>query len=187
MLDNILYNLLYLFLNTMIEVDNNDKVRIAKSGANKLFEVDFETRKSMDEQKLIDLFNQIWTKKLEVMVQQAIIIKSDEVERRLLDKYHVFIDSQQEHRTFHYKKAEFIAQLQTLENTEYKLTQLWRVISSDEHPLTLFIKFSSIEERESFKSLAKSLDIDDEKLGLRLIRNFMNLHPGYTAINEEDT
>lgn len=50
----------------MIEVDNNDKVRIAKSGANKLFEVDYETRKSMDEQKLIDLFNQIWTKKLEI-------------------------------------------------------------------------------------------------------------------------
>ena len=59
--------------------------------------------------------------------------------------------------------------------------------SSDEHPLTLFIKFSNIEERERFKSLAKSLQIDDEKLGLRLIRNFMNLHPDYTTIEEEDT
>lgn len=171
----------------MIEVDNNDKVRITKFGANKLFEVDYETRKSMNEQNLIDLFNQIWTKKLEIMVLQAKIIKSDEVERRLLDKHHVFIDSQQEHRTFHYKKAEFIAQLQTLENSKYKLTQLWRVTSSDEHPLTLFVKFSNIEEKERFKSLAKSLDIDEEKLGLQLIRNFMNLHPGYTAINEEDT
>ena len=171
----------------MIEVENNHKVRIAKFGANKLFEVDYETRKSMDDQKLIDLFNQIWTKKLESMVLQAKIIKSDEVERRLLDKYHVFIDSQQEHRTFHYKKAEFITQLQTLENTKYKLTQLWRVTSSDEHPLTLFIKFNNIEEKERFQSLAKSLDIDDEKLGLRLIRNFMNLHLNYATIEEEDT
>ncbi len=106
----------------MIEVDNHDKVRIAKFGANKLFEVDYDTRKSMDEQKLIDLFNQTWTRKLENMVLQAEKIECGEVKRRLLDKHHDFIDSQQEHRTFYYKKAEFIAQLQILENTEYKLT-----------------------------------------------------------------
>ena len=168
----------------MIQVDDFHKVRIAKSGANKLFGIDYETRKSMNEEDLIHLFNQIWSKKLENMVLQAEKIEHAEVKRRLLDKYHNFIDSQQEHRTFHYKKAEFIAQLQIIDSTKYKLTQVWRVTSSDEHPLTLFIKFSNIEERERFQSLAEKLEIDDEKLGLRLIRNFMNLHPGYT-FNEE--
>ncbi len=171
----------------MIEVDNYVKVRITKSGANKLFEVDYETRKNMDDEKLIDLFNQSWTKKLQRMVLQAKVIESDEVERRLLDtNYYNYIDSQQEHRTFHYKKAEFIAQLQIIENAKYKLTQLWRVTSSDEHPLTLFINFSNIEDRERFESLAKSLNIDEEKLGLQLIHNFMNFHPSDTAIKEED-
>ncbi|MEL6166417.1 MAG: hypothetical protein AAFR37_22635, partial [Cyanobacteria bacterium J06628_3] len=99
---------------------------------------------------------------------------------------HAFIDSEQEHRTFHYKNAEFISQLQTLENTKYKLTQLWRVTSSDEHPLTLFIKFSNIEEKECFESLAKSLKKKEEELGLQLIHNFMDLHPDYKATYEQD-
>ncbi|MEL6462848.1 MAG: hypothetical protein AAFQ91_32290 [Cyanobacteria bacterium J06621_15] len=63
----------------MIEVDNNDKVRIAKFGANKLFEVDFSIRQNMDDKKMIDLFNKTWLKKLEKMVLQAKIIEAEEL------------------------------------------------------------------------------------------------------------
>lgn len=163
----------------MIEVEEQDKIRIAKSGANKLFEVDYDARQKMSDRRLVELFDRVWSKGLERMVSKANTIPPEEVTRRLLDKHHSFVDSVQEHRSFHYQKAEFIAQLQLFEDNRYKLTQLWRVASSDNHPKTLFVTFSSIEERERFSYLAKNLDISDEELGLQLIRNFMELHPEY--------
>jgi len=165
----------------MIIVEDKDKVRIAKSGANKLFEVDYDTRKKMTDSQLIDLFDRVWLDKVQRLVINAEVYEFEEVGRRLLDKYHTFIDPQQEHRGFYYRKAEFISQLMPQNNGQYKLTQLWRVASSDEHPKTLFVNFSTVEERNTFSSLAQSLGIDDEELGLKLVRNFMNLHPGYEA------
>ena len=171
----------------MIEVDSQDKIRIAKSGANKLFEVDYDVRQNMSDQQLIELFDQVWQRGLERRVLKAEVIPSDEVNRRLLDKYHNFVDFDQQHRSFRYAKAEFIVQLQPSENAQCKLTQLWRVVSSDSHPKTLFITFSSVEERQRFTSLAQSLGInDDEDLGLRLIRNFMDLHPGDSHTDDDD-
>lgn len=170
----------------MIEIDAQDKIRIAKSGANKLFLVDYDTRQRMDKQQLIELFDRVWLNGLRRLVLDAEVIEPEEVSRRLLDKHHTYVDPQQEHRSFRYLRAEFIAQLEPYKNGEYKLTQLWRVASSDNYPKTLFINFSSVEERELFYSLARSLDMDDEELGLRLIRNFMNLHPGYAAIDESN-
>jgi len=169
----------------MIEVDSQDKIRMAKSGANKLFEVDYDVRKNMDSQQLVELFDRVWRGGLKRMVSNAGVIPSEEATRRLLDKYHSFVDPSQEHRSFHYSKAEFIAQLQPCENNQYKLTQLWRVASSDTYPKTLFVTFSSVEERERFTALAESLGIVDEELGLRLIRNFMDLHPGYSCNDGE--
>ncbi|HAZ46510.1 MAG TPA: hypothetical protein DDW76_01920 [Cyanobacteria bacterium UBA11369] len=169
----------------MIAVEDQDKVRFAKFGANKLFEVEYDTRQNMSDQQLIELFDRLWLTKIERLVLNGEVCEAEEVDRRLLDKFHSFIDPQQEHRSFHYRKAEFIAQLLRQDNSQYKLTQLWRVASSDEHPKTLFINFSSVEERERFASLAKSLRINDEQLGLQLLRNFMNLHPGYEAFKED--
>ncbi|MCA1995164.1 MAG: hypothetical protein LDL41_24410, partial [Coleofasciculus sp. S288] len=154
---------------------------------NKLFEIDYETRQGMSKQQLIELFDRIWLDALRPLVIKAEVIEPEEVSRRLLDKHHTYVDPQQEHRSFRYRRAEFIAQLEPYNNGQYKLTQLWRVASSDSYPKTLFINFSSVEERERFYSLARSLNIDDEELGLRLIRNFMNLHPNYAAIDENDT
>ena len=139
----------------------------------------------MSDQELIDLFDRLWLDKIERLVLNGKLCEAEEVERRLPDKFHSFIDPQQEHRSFHYRNAEFIAQLLPQDNSQYKLTQLWRVASSDEHPKTLYINFSSVEERERFASLAKSLSSNDEQLGLRLVRNFMNLHPGYEAFDED--
>ena len=99
------------------------------------------------------------------------------MERRLLEKYHTYVDREQEHRSFHYLKAEFITQLEKLEKNKHRLTQLWRVASSDNHPKTLFVNFDSIEEKEQFDELANKLGFNAEQLGLKIIRNFVNLHP----------
>ena len=108
----------------MIEVDNHDKVRIAKFGANKLFEVDYDTRKSMDEQKLIDLFNQTWTRKLENMVLQAEKIECSEVKRRFI-RQDIMISLIHNKNIVHFttKKQNSLHNYKSFENTEYKLTQ----------------------------------------------------------------
>lgn len=161
----------------MIEVNDQEKVRIARSGANKLFGVDYDIRKNMGEKELLNLFDKVWSNRLEHLIVGAEVISRDEVNRRLLDKYHTYVDPDQEHRSFHYLKAEFIAQLELVGDARCKLTQLWRVASSDTHPKTLFITFSSVAERERFSSLAQNLAASDEELGLKLIRNFVILHP----------
>ncbi len=163
----------------MIIIDDADKTRMAKSGANKLFEIEYDDRQKMTGVELANLFNHIWSKGLDDRVEKAEVISKEEVARRLLDKYHDYIDPQQEHRSFHYLKAEFIAQLRKINNEQYKLTQLWRVASSDIYPKTLFIEFSSVEERKKFESLAEKLETSDKELGLELVLNFMRLHPGY--------
>ena len=163
----------------MININDADKARIAKFGANKLFEVEYDTRQKMQESELIELFDHVWLRGLDDRVKKAEVISREEVTRRLLDKYHDFVDPHQEHRSFHYLKAEFIAQLEKVDSEQHKLTQLWRVASSDTYPKTLFINFGSVEERKKFDNLAKNLETSDEELGLQLIYSFMNLHPGY--------
>lgn len=166
----------------MIQVEDDDKIRITKSGANKLFVVEYDERQNMSSEKLIELFDTKWYNIVKELVEEADVCRSHkEVIRRLPDKYHSFIEPEQEHRSFRYRQAEFIVQLQPLDDNQYRLNLLWRVPSSDDHPKTLFVNFSSVEEREQFEKLATSLGINDEKLGFQLQRNFMNLHPGYEA------
>lgn len=159
----------------MIKITATDKVQIAKFGANKLFRIDYKTRKGMDDSQLLELFDDAWENRLKYLVESAEVIQQEEVSRRLLDKHHTYIDSAQEHRSFHYLKAEFIAQLRPLDSNQYELTQLWRVSSLDAHPNTLFITFSSIAEREQFSALARNLRKNEEDIALKLIRNFMEL------------
>jgi hypothetical protein len=69
-------------------------------------------------------------------------------------------------------------QLESLGGEDYVMTQLWRAQSSDLHPKTLFAKFPTVEQRVQFAKLAKHLGIDDGELGLALVRDFMDKHPG---------
>ncbi len=168
----------------VITVEDSTKVMVAKFGANKLFGVDYDERQKMINEQLTELFDRVGQGKIEQLVQGGKVCEYEEVARRLKENQKKYLDSQQKHRSFRHQNAEFIVQLQS-QNDQYKLTQLWLVNSSDEYPKTLFINFSSVEERERFRKLAKSLRIDDEELGLRLVRNFMNLHPGYLALDKD--
>lgn len=162
-------------------VEREDKVRIARFGANKIFRVDFDERSRMIDDELVKVFDNAWSTFLEQSVTKAEKIEAAEVSRRLLDQYHPYIDDYQEHRTFKRNQAEFIVQLEKIPEDAYRLTQLWRVKSSDEYPKTLFVNFNTIEEIERFRELADSLNKKPEILALQLIRNFMDLHPGYVS------
>jgi hypothetical protein len=170
----------------IIQVEDSVKTRIARNGANKLLGVDYDTRKQMRDEELIELFDRVWVHNLKKLVVEGVLCTPKEASRRLEQKYHAFIDYQQEHRSFIFSKAEFIAQLMPFTENEYQLTQIWRVSSSDNHPKTLFINFSTVEEKERFTELAESLGFKkDEDLGLSLIRNFMSLHTQPQKINDK--
>ena len=62
----------------MIYVDEIDKVRIARYGANKLFGIDYDARKTMDDEELIRLFDRIWSDGLSNRVQRSEIISPEE-------------------------------------------------------------------------------------------------------------
>lgn len=168
----------------MVTVEEQDKIRMTRIGANKLFEVDRDIRKKMTYRELIELFDKIWWNGLKSEIVNAKVISPEEVRRPLLNVNKPFLDSGQEHRSFYHLGEEFIAQLKQVENSDYKLNQLWRVAWSDSPPKTLYITFSSVEERNRFTSLAEGLGTEDEALGLRLIQNFMDLHPSDRYNNE---
>ncbi len=172
----------------VISVQDDAKIRITRLwGVNKLFSVDYDTRRKMSNEDLISLFDKVWLQHdVKAKVTKGLGCTYEEASRRLDDKYNPYIDSSQEHRSFRYCKAEFIAQLSPTTKGDYNLTQIWLVSSSDSRPKTLFINFSSVEERDTFARLAEKFGINDDQLGLRLVRNFMNLHPGYEAEEEED-
>lgn len=164
-----------------IVVDKEEKLRIARFGANKIFKVEFNERQRMSDEQLLEVFDSAWNSGLQHWVSNAEVIEPEEVARRLLDQQHPFINADEEHRTFRRKNAEYISQLQPIHQGMYKLTQFWRVKSSDEHPKTLFVNFDSVEEINLFKELSQSLNIPPELLGIKLIRNFMDLHPKYAS------
>ena len=166
---------------TEVVVELGEKIRIAKSGANKIFKVEFSERQKMSTEQLIEVFDNAWKSGLEQWILNAEVIEAEEVERRLLDQHQPYIDSDEEHRTFRINNAEYISQLQPIGQAKYRLTQFWRVKSSDAPPKTLFVNFNSVEEIDRFRELAQSLSISPELLGMKLIRNFMDLHPGYAA------
>ena len=168
-----------------IVVDREEKIRIAKFGANKIFKVEFAARQRMSDEELVEVFDKTWQNGLHQWISAAEVIEPDEVSRRLLDQHQPFIDINEEHRTFRRNNAEYISQLQPLAQDTYKLTQFWRVKSSDEYPKTLFVNFDSVEEIDRFKALSQSLDIPPERLGIKLIRNFMDLHPQYSLNSDK--
>lgn len=159
----------------MIEVDDSTKTRLARHGANKLYDVDYDERQTMTDPELVGLFDGMWSRGVESLVETGEECSAEEASRRLPDNCHRFIDATQSQRSFRYKKAEFIAQVRTGDGSS-TLTQLWRVVSSDTHPKTIFLTFDSVEEREDFAELAESLGWGDEELGLRLLRDFAAVH-----------
>jgi hypothetical protein len=163
-----------------ILVQDPTKCLLARFGPNKLFGDNIDQRRQMDNASAIALFDRVWQEKLSRLVTKADGCDSRDAYERLTHKQREYFDFDQQHRSFRPQDlgAELVAQLRLLSDADAELTQLWRVLSSDTHPKTLFVTFDTVEEREQFRRLAQNLGINDEELGLRLLRDFMNKHPG---------
>ena len=164
----------------MLIVEQDLKRRLARWGANKLFGDDVDRRQQMADTELEERFDRVWHSRLRRLVDEAEPCTSDEVPGRLTEKQAKYFDPSQDHKGFRIGGAEFIVQIEQVCDGE-RLSQLWRVASSDTHPKTLFVNFQTVAERKRFRQLAESIGWNDERLGLELVQNFMKIHDKPTA------
>lgn len=165
----------------IIRVEDEQKVVLAKYGANKLFGDDPDKRqKEMSKDDLTKLFDQVWDNTLKRVVMTAEVCDAKEAYDRLsTQEQKKYFDLKQQHRQFRLKdlSIEFIAQLNSISPDNWTLTQLWRVASTDTNPKTLYITFESVEQRKRFAALASNLGKTDEALGFQLIMDFAAKFP----------
>ena len=168
-----------------IKVEEQQKIRFSKWGANKLFG-DPDKRKEMSDEELMKLFDRVWTSTLENSITRATVCDPKDAYQRLNEKEKQFFDFEEEHRQFRIQEhnLEYVAQLARLDNNGYSLTQLWRIASSDINPKTLYITFETVDERKHFKTLANKLGFNDEELGLKLVNDFMAKFPKEFFFNQ---
>lgn len=166
-----------------INTDNRTKVRLAQSQyaiPNKLLEAEeTERRKQMTDDELVKLFDRIWESDLKASVETAEPCDLNFVRSKLKQKSQHFVDNSQEHRAFRLQRRnlEFIVQLKQGFASEYELTQLWFIPSTDYYPECILICFKDVQERKSFKELAARLKYRDEaELGRELILDFLKKH-----------
>lgn len=155
-----------------ITVPASAKVRIARSGPNRLFG-DFDKRMVADDEELISIFDKQWGAGLCHAVEHSLLCDFEAARIRLQGRQCGFVDADQEQRQFRYQYMEFIVQFRMSSGSKRELTQLWKVQSGDDHPKTLWINFDSVDERTLFTSIADHLHKKDEVLGLEILRDFM--------------
>ena len=164
-----------------LTVKNDTKIRIAKSGPVRTFG-DYDQRKQMTDEQLIEVFDHAWSLGLERVLSSKSLPCDFEVARvRLKERQQEFLDIYQEQRQFRYQEMEYIAQLTPSDTGDNMLTQLWKVQSGDDYPKTLFVTFPTVEERKHFEVLANELGWGDEQLGLALLQDFMGKHERITT------
>jgi len=155
-----------------IVVQNDTKIRIAKSGPVRTFG-DYDKRKHMSDEQLVEVFDRAWATGLEQAVSSRSLPCEFEVARaRLKGRQQEFLNINQEQRQFRHQEMEFIVQLTSSGEGAQELTQLWKVQSGDDHPKTLFVTFPTAEERQRFAAIATELGWGDEQLGLALLQDF---------------
>lgn len=159
----------------IIKIEDEQKIRIAKWGANKLFGDPDKRKLEMSNDDLVKLFDKVWEQTLQRAVTTADTCNSQEAFARLSDREKSYFDFDQKHRQFRLKdhNIEFIVQLRATSEDNPELTQLWKVSSTDINPKTLYVTFDSVQEREQFGELANQLGWSDEDLGLQLLLDFM--------------
>lgn len=113
-------------MKTEIQVERDQKIRIAKWGANKLFGDPDKRKNELSDEELIVLFDKVWKNSLNAAIDKAKECNSDEAYSRITEKEKLFFSFAQKHRQFRLQNQniEFIAQLLPVAKNIYELTQL---------------------------------------------------------------
>lgn len=150
------------------------KIHLARRGYNPLFGKDVDVRENMTNEEALRRFESIWQRELKGAVVGAERCDPENALTKLNIREKEFFDETQEHREFICKDGLFVAQLKTLAQNSYELTQLWFIRSSNVDPRTLFVTFETVAKRQGFKEMCEGLGWKDEDLGKRILIDLMD-------------
>lgn len=156
-----------------IEVrDDLLKTYHARLGYNKVFGMDVDEREVMSREQLLQRFDKVWTERLHGAIRKAPICSVEDVKHRLKRKQLEYLSEDQEHREFWLESGLFVAQLRQTPS-EYELTQLWYIPSSDQDPRVLFIRFDTVAMKKTIDETAQKLGWVPEEMARNIILDFV--------------
>jgi hypothetical protein len=156
---------------TMRIVFSNEasKVYLARWGPPKVFGVEVDKRERLSDAEAVQWFDRIWNASLEEGVRRASPCDLNFVREKVPYKSQGFINDRAKHREFTLANCLFIVQMTDATTCD----QLWFIPSSSADPRTVFVKFATMEIKREFDALASKLGWKPEKLGEKLLLDFM--------------
>ena len=166
-----------------ITFDNDfTKQWLARRGPAKVFGKDVDTRERLTDPEAIAWFDRIWTSNLQEAVEHASPCDIDFVRGKVPHYAQNFIDATARHREFTFANCLFICQLPDPQTCN----QLWFIPSTSGDPRTLYVKFETVPIKEAFDKLAGKLGWKPEKLGEKILLDFMETvtHESYRSCGD---
>jgi hypothetical protein len=149
--------------------NDSSKVYLAKYGPPKIFGIEVDQRESLSQPDAIVWFDGVWKSRLEHAVKQATPCDLSFVKEKVPYKSQSFIDENASHREFTLLYCLFIVQMTNASTCD----QLWFIPSSSADPRTVYVKFATMDIKREFDALASKLGWKPEKLGEKLLVDFM--------------
>lgn len=149
--------------------NESSKVFLAKWGPSKVFGVEVDQRERLSDPDAVAWFDRIWQHSLEEAVQRASLCSLSFVREKVPHKSQGFINDRAKHREFTLAYCQFIVQMTDSTTCD----QLWFIPSSSADPRTVYVKFATMDIKREFDSLASKLGWKPEKLGEKLLLDFM--------------
>jgi hypothetical protein len=149
--------------------NDHTKIWLAQRGPAKVFGKDVDRREHLEIADALRWFQRIWDGKIEPALGRGTAIDADSVLNKVPEQSRAWVNLAADHKEFWVSGCLFIAQLPEPQSCD----QLWYISSTSGDPRTLYVKFPSVAERESFHEMAAKLGWNDEALGLKLVRDLM--------------
>jgi hypothetical protein len=157
--------------------NDHTKMFLAQHGPAKVFGKDVDSREHLEAADAIRWFQRIWESKIEPALQEATSIDASSVLNKVPEQSRTYVNLAADHKEFWVAGCLLIAQLVEPQSCD----QLWYISSTSGDPRTLYVKFPTVAEREKFSEMAKKLGWEDDALGLKLARDFMDTFGGFRS------
>jgi len=155
--------------------NDHTKVFLAQYGPAKVFGKDVDRREHLEGTEAITWFQRVWNSKIESALRKATDIDANSVLNKVPEQSRTYVNLAATHKEFWVSGCLFIAQLIDPQSCD----QLWYISSTSGDPRTLYVKFATVAERERFGEIARRLGWEDEALGLKLARDFIDTFGGH--------
>jgi hypothetical protein len=144
-------------------VNDNVKTYLAQKGVPSVFGRDVDIREKLSGPEAIAWFDRVWESQLAREVEKSDECDLDFVRSNVLPQTIRWLKPNATYRYVRLANCSFIAQLIDPESCD----QLWFILSSSGDPRSLFVKFSTMAEKEAFDKKAS-------ELGWKILTDFLD-------------